>query len=157
MMTTQTVTLKLPEPLYRSARQVAEATKQPLEAILTDSIARTLPPLNDVSPTEAAELAKLASLDDASLWREARATMDPVEQAMTHELLDRQGASELTPVEHVRLQDLLDVYGRLMVRKAHAYLLLARRSYRVPRQEDLRSPFSTHAVSGLSTSEPARA
>ena len=138
MMTTQTVTLKLPEPLYRSAHQVAEATKQPLETLLTDSIARTLPPLDDVSPAEAAELAKLASLDDASLWREARATMNPVEQAMMHELLDRQGASELIPADHARLQDLLDVYGRLMVRKAHAYLLLARRGYRVPTQEDLR-------------------
>jgi hypothetical protein len=136
MMTTQTVTLKLPEPLYRSARQVAEATRRPLEAILTDSIARALPPLDDVSPAEAAELAKLASFDDASLWREARATMNPVEQAKIHELLDRQGASELAPAEHVRLQDLLDVYGRLMVRKAHAYLLLARRGYRVPTQEN---------------------
>lgn len=136
-MTTQTITLKLPEPLYRSARQVAEATRRPLEAILTDSIARTLPPLDDVSPAEAAELAKLASFDDASLWREARATMNPVEQAKIHELLDRQGASELAPAEHVRLQDLLDVYGRLMVRKAHAYLLLARRGYRVPTQEDV--------------------
>jgi len=135
-MTTQTITLKLPEPLYRSARQVAEATRRPLEAILTDSIARMLPPLDDVSPAEAAELAKLASFDDASLWREARATTNPVEQAKIHELLDRQGASELAPAERVRLQDLLDVYGRLMVRKAHAYLLLARRGYRVPTQEN---------------------
>jgi len=138
MMATQTVTLKLPEPLYRSARQVAEATKQSVEDVLTDSIARMLPPLDDVSPEEAAELAKLASLDDASPWREARATMNPVEQAMMHELLDRQEGSELTPAEHARLQDLLDVYGRLMVRKAHAYLLLARRGYRVPMQEGLR-------------------
>jgi len=138
MMTTQTITLKLPEPLYRSARQVAEATRRPLEAILTDSIARMLPPLNDVSPEQAAELAKLTCLDDASLWREAHATMNPVEQAKIHELLDHQGASELTPAEHARLQDLLDVYGRLMVRKSHAYLLLARRGYRVPTQEDLR-------------------
>jgi hypothetical protein len=137
MMTTQTITLKLPEPLYRSARQVAEATKQPLEAILTDSIARTLPPLDDVSPEEAVELAKLASLDDASLWREARTMLNPVEQAMMHEFLDRQGASELTPADHARLQDLLDAYGRLMVRKAHAYLLLARRGYHVPMQEDV--------------------
>ncbi len=141
-MTTQTITLRLPEPLYRSARQVAEATKQPLEVILTDSIARTLPPLDDVSPAEAIELAKLASLDDASLWQEARATMKSVEQATMHELLDRQGANELASVEHARLQDLLDVYGRLMVRKAHAYLLLARRGYRVPMQEDL-FPFNS--------------
>jgi len=134
----QTVTIELPEPLYRFACQVAEVTKQPLEAILRDSIAHTLPPLDDVPPEEAVELAKLASFDDAALWREARATMTAAEQAEIHELLDRQGAGELIPSEHARLRDLLDTYGRLTVRKAHAYLLLARRGYRVPMQEDLR-------------------
>ena len=134
----QTVTIELPEPLYRFARQVAEVTKQPLEAILRDSIAHTLPPLDDVPPEEALELAKLASCDDAALWREARATMTAAEQAEIRELLDRQGAGELTPSEYARLRDLLDTYGRLTMRKAHAYLLLARRGYRVPMQEDLR-------------------
>jgi len=134
----RTVTIELPELLYRFACQVAEVTKQPLEAILRDSIAHTLPPLDDVPPEEAVELAKLASFDDAALWREARATMTAAEQAEIHELLDRQGAGELTLSEHARLRDLLDTYGRLTVRKAHAYLLLARRGYRVPMQEDLR-------------------
>lgn len=134
----QTVTIKLPEPLYRFARQVAEITKQPLEVILRDSIAHTLPPLDDVPPEEAVELAELTGLDDSTLWREARATMTAAEQAEMHELLDRQEAGELTSSERARLQDLLDTYGRLTVRKAHAYLLLARRGYRVPMQENAR-------------------
>ena len=136
-MAMQTVTLELPGTLYRFARQVAEATKQPVEAVLQDSIAHTLPPLDDVSPEEAAELAELAGFDDAALWREARATMTATEQAEVHDLLDRQGAGELTSAERARLQDLLDTYGRLTVRKAYTYLLLARRGYRVPMQEDL--------------------
>ncbi len=131
----QTIALELSEPLYRSARQVARATQKPLEVVLQDSIARSLPPLDDVSPKEAAELAQLACLDDATLWRKARATMDEVEQARLHELLDRQGAGELTSAERASLQRLLDLYGQLMVHKAHAYLLLARRGYRVPMQE----------------------
>lgn len=134
-MTWQTVTLKLPETLYRFARQMAEVTQTPLEVVLRDSIAHTLPPLDDVAPGEAAELARLAGLDDAALWREARAMMDAAERAEMDELLDHQGSGELTSAERARLQDLLDIYGRLMVRKAHAYLLLARRGYRVPMQE----------------------
>ena len=63
--------------------------------------------------------------------------MNVAEQAEMHELLDRQGTDELTPAERARLRDLLDTYGRLTVRKAHAYLLLARRGYRVPMQENL--------------------
>jgi hypothetical protein len=58
------------------------------------------------------------------------------EQVEMHELLDRQGAGALTAAERIRLQEMLTIYGRLMVRRAHAYLLLARRGYRVPMQED---------------------
>lgn len=136
-MTTQTITLELPEPLYRSAHQMAKAAQKPLETVLRDSLVHMLPPLDDVPPEKAAELAKLALLDDAALWLEARATMSPAEQAEIHQLLDRQSADELTSAERARLRELLDTYGRLTVRKAHAYLLLARRGYRVPVQEDL--------------------
>jgi len=134
----QTVTIRLPESLYRFAHQVARATKQPLEAILRDSVARTLPPLDDVPPEEVVELARLTGLDDIALWREARVTMTATEQAEMHKLLDRQGAGELTSSERARLRDLLDTYGQLTVRKAHAYLLLARRGYHVPMQKNTR-------------------
>lgn len=134
-MSTQAVTLELPDSLYRAARQVANVTGQSLEIVLQASIAHTLPPLDDVPPDEAADLAALALLDDADLWRIARATMREKDQVELHELLNQQGAGELTVAEQSRLQTLLDTYGRLTVRKAHAYLLLARRGYRVPMQE----------------------
>jgi hypothetical protein len=136
-MITEMVTLRLPEPLYRTARQVADATHQPLDAVLQASIAHALPPLDDVSGEEAAELARLALLDDGALWRVARAEMSAEEQAEMNDLLDRQSAGNLAPAKQVRLQALMDLYGRLMVQKAHANLLLARRGYRVPQQENL--------------------
>jgi hypothetical protein len=49
--------------------------------------------------------------------------------------LSRQSEGELEAPGVARLQELLDAYGRLTVRKAHAYLLLARRGYRVLTQE----------------------
>ena len=131
-----TITLELPEPLYRFARQVAEATQKPLETVLRDSIAHALPPLNDIPHEQAVEFATLAALDDATLWRQTRVMMSEAEQLEMRELLENQGAGQLTSVEHARLQALLDSYGHAMVRKAHAYLLLARRGYRVPMQED---------------------
>lgn len=131
----QAVTLELPDSLYRAARQVAAATGEPLESVLQASIAHALPPLDDVPANEAADLASLALLDDADLWQIARSTMSTEKQAELHELLDRQSADDLTPAEQDRLQALVDTYGQLTVRKAHAYLLLARRGYRVPMQE----------------------
>ena len=131
-MTVQTITLRLPEPLYRTARQIAQVTKRPIETVLQDSLSAVLPPLDDVEPNEAAELARLALLDDAALWGEARTLMTRAEQTELQDLLDRQGSKALTSVDQARLQELMHVYGQLMVRKAHAYLLLARRGYRVP-------------------------
>ena len=86
-MATETVTLRLPESIYRAARRVVDATGQPLDAVLEACIAHALPPLDDVSEDQAAELAALALLDDGALWRAARATMSPQEQAEMHRLL----------------------------------------------------------------------
>jgi hypothetical protein len=135
MMDTQVVTLELPKSLFRVARQVADVTGQSVESVLQASIAHALPPLDDVPPDEAAELAALALLGDANLWQVARAIMPAEDQTEVHALLDCQGAGELTPVEHSRLQALMEIYGRITVRKAHASLLPARRGYRVAMQE----------------------
>jgi predicted transcriptional regulator len=44
-MTVQTITLRLPEPLYRTVRQMAQVTKRPIETVLQDSLSAVLPPL----------------------------------------------------------------------------------------------------------------
>jgi hypothetical protein len=133
----QTVTLELPETVYQSAQRLARASSKSLEAILQAGITHALPPLDDVQPEEAHELAQLAFLDDASLWREARRMMSSKQEQALHDLLDRQGEGELSNKQRAQLEQLMQVYGQLTVRKAHAYLLLARRGYRVPMQEDL--------------------
>lgn len=135
-MSMQTVTLELPESLYRSATRIAQATQRSLVDILQEGIAHTLPPLDDVSVEEAEELAQLSSLTDAELWRISAILLPVGEQQELQELLARQGVEELLPVEQVRLQDLLDEYGRLLVQRAHAWLLLARRGYHVPVQSN---------------------
>ena len=133
----QTVTLELSEIVYQSAQRLARASRKSLEVILQDSIAHTLPPLDDVSPEEAGELAQLALLDDASLWREARQMLSREQEQELQDLLDHQNESDLTSKQRIRLGQIMDSYGKLTVRKAHAYLVLARRGYRVPMQEDL--------------------
>ncbi len=135
-MSTLTVTLELSEALYRSAAQVAQATKRPMIDILQEGIAHTLPPLDDVSLAEAVDLAHLSTLTDTELWRVSAALLPVTEQRELQALLDRQQEGELFPADQTRLQTLLDDYGRLLVQKAHAWLLLARRGYRVPMQSN---------------------
>ena len=134
-MTAQTVTLELSEAIYRQARQMAAVTRKPMETLLQESIAHSLPPLDDVSLQDSIQLAQLAGLDDTSLWREARQSMTDDQQTEMRALLDRQNQQKLDARDSDRLRALMDLYGQITVRKAHAYLLLARRGYRVPMQE----------------------
>ena len=88
-------------------------------------------PLDDLPPEETAILANLATQDDAAVWCAAHVELSADEQQEFHMLLDIQNAGELTSSQHERLDALADTYGRLLVQRAHAYLLLARRGYRV--------------------------
>jgi hypothetical protein len=136
-MSTQTVTLELPEALYRSAYQIAQSTQRPLAEIVQESLSHTLPPLDDLPPGEAAELIYLARLDDAALWQASYANMPTTHQVELTHLLERQSEDILASEEARHLQILMDEYGRLLVRNAHAWLLLARRGYHVPPQQNL--------------------
>jgi hypothetical protein len=133
-MPSQTITLELPDDLYRAANRLAQATQRPLSDLLQDTLAHALPPLDDVPPEEADVLAHLSSLDDSALWQASRAMMPAGQQDELRTLLDAQAEDEITPEEAERLQELMEAYGRLLVRQVHAWLLLARRGYRVPIQ-----------------------
>lgn len=133
-MATQTVTLELSDSVYRSAIHVAQVTQRPLTDILQEGIAHTLPPLDDLSAEEADRLARLSILPDAELWRVSEALLPATEQNEVENLLENQRERNLLPEEQLRLQMLMDQYGQLLVQKAHAWLLLARRGYRVPMQ-----------------------
>jgi len=134
-MPSQTITLELPDPLYRTVCTLVQVTKRPLAEILQESLAHTLPPLDDVPPEEAELLARMSTMDDAALWQASTVAMPESQQEALHALLDCQSAGELPPADAIRLQELIDEYGRLLVHQSHAWLLLARRGYTTPLQQ----------------------
>jgi hypothetical protein len=133
-MALQIITLELPEELYHSADQMARVTNRPLAELVANSLAHTLPPLDDVPDEEAESLAKLSLLDDAELWDEAAVMMTAEQQEEMQHLLNEQSARKLSQEEAAQLKSLMEEYGRLLVRKSHVWLLLARRGYKVPPQ-----------------------
>ena len=44
-MTTQRTTIELPEDIFRQSVRIAEATHQPIEALVAQSVISNLPPL----------------------------------------------------------------------------------------------------------------
>jgi hypothetical protein len=88
-----------------------------------------------VPDDEAEEFAALALLDDGALWRAARATLSRATQNELRKLLDLRSNGKISEPQSARLDRVLEEYGQATVRKAHAYLLPARRGYRVHEQE----------------------
>lgn len=67
-MTVRTVTVQLPETLYRQAKETAAAKSLSIEEVLAQSIALSLPPLEEELPSDLRrQLSSLMLLSDDEL------------------------------------------------------------------------------------------
>ncbi len=126
-MTFQTVTLNIPSRVYWRAQRTAEAVRRPVERVLVDTLDTALPTLDDVPPEMIAELAAMHTLPDKNLWEVARGMMPSKQQARMRRLSAAQRERPLKPVEVRQLDELINEYGKVTLRKAHAYALLHKR------------------------------
>lgn len=126
-MTTQPVTLHLPEEILKRAQQAAQALQRPLEEVLMATLAATLPDVADAPASMQAELARMTWLSNEDLWQLARSQMPAEEQTRFEALSQRQAETTLTPAEAQELDQLRQTYGQITLRKARAYALLSLR------------------------------
>ena len=68
---------------------------------------------------------------DEELWKTARLTMDEDEQVKLEALAEIKKQRQLSESEKLNLNRLIEEAQYVMLRKAEAYRLLARRDYRV--------------------------
>lgn len=132
-MTVRTVTVRLPETLYQQAKETAAARSMSLEEVLAQSIALSLPPLEDDLPLDLRqELSALMLLSDDDLWKVASLEMDEDKQEQLEILTGIREQRSLTPEEGVEFDSLMAEGEVLMVKKAEAYRLLTRRGFTIP-------------------------
>jgi hypothetical protein len=131
-MAANSVTLNLPDPVYRRARRAAMLLNRSIEEVLESTLNTTLPAIDDAPADLAADLAGLPILADADLWQVARRHMESEREALLHNLLDTQAARQLTPDEARQMEDLRRQAGQLTLLKSQAYALLYQRGYPVP-------------------------
>lgn len=140
-MATQRVTIELPEPVFRQLARIAEATHQPVEALVAQSVISNLPPSADnASPELQLELLRMQTLHTEELRAIAQAQVEPDQHERQVELLAKNEASLLTQAERQELSDLRQASDRLMLCKAYAWSLLRWRGQRVPPLEELPIP-----------------
>src|ERR671935_2387018 len=89
-MTTQEVTLELPEPVYDQIRRAAEKTQRPINDLLLEAVIAAAPSLDAPAGPLRSALAQLAYLNDAALWQAARSTMLPAQRERLEALHDKQ-------------------------------------------------------------------
>jgi len=123
-------TLTVPEEVMAAARQIAEATEQPVEEVLLSRLKKALP-LPVLPPDEEAELDALQHFSDDALWHIAREQMPHDMQEQMQALMDKNSLGTISPDEYTELEDLVDRGQRLTVRKSEAGALLTRRGYKV--------------------------
>ena len=127
-----TITVTLPDVLYLRVQEAAKAAAMTQEEVLAQSIALTLPELESDLPDEVRlEFRALSLASDTKLWEIARSQMDGNRQQQLEQLATLQKERMLTSGEQTILSRLLKEAELLMLRKAEAFALLARRGYKV--------------------------
>lgn len=140
-MSTQQITIELPEPVMRQLMRIAAATRQPIEALVAQSVLSNLPPSVDNGPPELqADLLTMQLLSTEDLYAIAQAQSEPAQRNRHTELLQKNESDHLTPEEHQELSALRQAADHLMLRKAYAWSLLRWRGQKIPALPDLPIP-----------------
>jgi hypothetical protein len=137
-MTTQNITLPLPEHLYLRFEQVAEANRQSVTDVLLHAVEMGSPPGWDDVPAEfQVDLAALDRLDDKALWQIARSQQSETDMERYEVLLHKNANDTLTAEERDELTRLRYEADRFMLRKAQAVALLRWRGHQLPPADKL--------------------
>ncbi|WIG59354.1 MAG: hypothetical protein OJF49_002101 [Ktedonobacterales bacterium] len=132
-MATDTVTIHLPDDLYRRLERLAALTKQPLEGLIVKTLSSSMPPLpDDLSPTTRDALQAQESLSDDELWRLMRAIFPEDQYTRLSDLREQRRGGTLPLEEQAELDQLQDAADLLMLQKAYAAVLLKWRGHRLP-------------------------
>ncbi|NEQ47156.1 MAG: hypothetical protein F6K00_27885 [Leptolyngbya sp. SIOISBB] len=140
-MSSQQITIELPEPVMRQLMRMAAATQQPIEALITQSVLSNLPPSTDNAPSELqAELLAMQRLSSEELYAIAQTQTATAASDRQVELLERHEDHQFTSEERQELSRLRQAADHLMLRKAYAWALIRWRGHKLPALSDLPTP-----------------
>lgn len=140
-MLTRTRTVEIPEELYNHFETQARAKKRTVDDFVTDTLSLYAPPpVEDDLPLKLQlELKAMEALSNEALWAIGQSMMNADKVALYDILLERNQSGSLTAEGHALLASLREEADSLMVRKAHAYVLLQSRGQKIPSIKELRA------------------
>ena len=114
-MSTQPLTLHLPDRLYARLQQRAQESNRTLEAELLEVLSTVVPAEESLPRSLAEEVAGLDDQDDANLWQAARSMLSEQQSAQLEELHLKRQSEGLTDAEARTLAELVEHYERSML------------------------------------------
>jgi hypothetical protein len=136
-MSSQTVNIQVPEPLFQRLQRVAQKTHRTVEDVLATTINVALPLESDLPIELADELAAMTLFSDQALWAATATSFAPAQQKRVEQLTEFGDQRALTASETAELAQLLEAYDRSLLRRAHALAILAQRGHQLPNHTEL--------------------
>ena len=124
-----TLTLNVPDDLYRRVKEEADRTHRSVEEELLEAVALTVPGLINLPDDLATAVEQLTFLDDAVLVRAARSHLSRKAARRLESLHFKRQREGLEAGEPQELEGLVRQYERTMLIRAHAALLLKQRGH----------------------------
>jgi predicted transcriptional regulator len=131
-------TIELPPDVYKRLERVAQVNRQPVNALAAQVLAAHLPSADDELPAEFENaLKELETFDNDALWEVMVDILPTVRQRKLHRLLEKNSEGTLTAKDRAELDAFQREANLLMLRKAHAAVLLKQRGVKIPTVEEL--------------------
>jgi plasmid stability protein len=126
-MSTQTLTLHLPDPLYARLQERARQFNRTLEAELLEVLNAAVPVEESLPDSLAEDVARLDGMDEPELWQAARSRLTKREATRLEVLHLKRQKEGLSESEASDLAELVRQYERSMLIRARAAALLKQR------------------------------
>jgi hypothetical protein len=141
-MTVRTITVTIPEMLFLQLEAAARSSAQSLDTVVAQTLERTIPPhLAALLPsTLQAELDAMEHLSDEALRAIAYSIALPERSKQMDDLIALKQDGTITSEQEIQLTALRAESEALMVRKAHAFVLLKGRGHTPPPIDQLPVP-----------------
>lgn len=130
-MSTATVSIQLPDTLFRKLKRAADLTHRPVEEIVATSLEATLPTTSGLPAEVADELAAMQVFSDVALRAAVEPSLSRAEQRRLAQLNAAAGERVLTTAEQSEQHALISAYNRSVLRRAKAMAILAQRGHDV--------------------------
>ena len=129
-MAEKTITLHIPDELYRQVEKAAQASERPVENVLLDSISLFV---NYPQTPQQLDtwVGQLSHYTDSQLWGVVYHRLAENDSLRLGELSEKNGHETLTAQEQDELTNLLHLVDRDMLLRSEALLLLQQRGHDV--------------------------